>query len=903
MKKLNVLGLLIIFIFSCDIGNWEVTRNNSSRANYNAYEEVDFLRNAYPLTFGTSVNSSNSIIREGGYESRGPAGGPIPDDAIELSSVGNAGKIAGSEDCIAFLFKPVEQSKNFIMEADFKILRFGNGNNAADPGSNGQEGWGIMVRDFVPQFPGRTMEDWDSGNRTLGNANNYHVLVSGSNAAACGSDSNMVLAGGVKRGFRAYWRYGIKQNPEVAHDGNGNPTATGSQNFSNFNFSFIPRELPDYSIYTINDEPVMSARPDFPRWNTTVKVRLEKTNNGFKYRITPDSSDTYYDIYSGTTRPKPEISSDLSGEIPLYDITDSVNKNYYYVGLFSARDAVVQVTNISYWEADKNLCTPELPIRPMPIDAKIEVLSPQIYTGENYLYVKTNTAGKIDVMQNGRRIPGNMIISEWITEKQNGAADPLNLFTVPMYEPKDGENIFNIIFYPGELPAELKNKNLMLSSTASVSTGFLLIKKFYHNGTGVIYAGPHGTPYGAGTTVSPLDLQTAIDHCQPGQTIEMLDGKYPMEIPIVIPRYNNGRFNGEKILKAQNRDKVFLDWQKDESLQLRGILRGQAFMAAGSYWILDGFHVRGAPDKIKGLVINGHNNTIRYVQTYNNGDTGFQLSGSANEPVRFWPSGNIVEYCESFHNIDSAETDADGFAAKLTVGPRNEFRWCVSHHNNDDGWDLFAKKDTGPTGVVKITNSISYRNGYMLNGYRTRAGHNGFKMGGEGIRVFHEIRQCLSFANLGNQITSNSNPDLRVYDTTTVDTSGMAAGNINIYASDKSVKALGRAERVIAGAITVQDGAGGNVTTAISNTTVFGGNVVMNYNSSLETRGSGYWGEGRAGITNNGTVGSVSLDYTDFESFKCFLPRYPSGHAKEGQFMLGNLYRPPDGFGAHGLYE
>ncbi|GGV18343.1 hypothetical protein GCM10010275_69980 [Streptomyces litmocidini] len=40
--------------------------------------------------------------------------------------------------------------------------------------------------------------------------------------------------------------------------------------------------------------------------------------------------------------------------------------------------------------------------------------------------------------------------------------------------------------------------------------------------------------------------------------------------------------------------------------------------------------------------------------------------------------------------------DADGFAAKLTVGAGNVFRRAVSHHDTDDGRDLCTKPGTGP---------------------------------------------------------------------------------------------------------------------------------------------------------------------------------------------------------------
>ncbi len=35
--------------------------------------------------------------------------------------------------------------------------------------------------------------------------------------------------------------------------------------------------------------------------------------------------------------------------------------------------------------------------------------------------------------------------------------------------------------------------------------------------------------------------------------------------------------------------------------------------------------------------------------------------------------------------------DADGFAAKLTVGDGNVFDGCISYNNADDGWDLLLR--------------------------------------------------------------------------------------------------------------------------------------------------------------------------------------------------------------------
>jgi hypothetical protein len=802
-RLLPAVLLAVSLSYCSDIGEWEILKSESSRNNINAYQPIYFMSKTYPLIFGTSTTSGNNFII--GQGSSGTDNKPLPEDTLEIGSINGSGKIAGSEDGIAFYFREVDASKNFIMEADFYIISFGSSNYepASDRGTredtalddNGQGAWGIMVRDFVPQisYSGgnvrTTMESWDKNPATLTKINSSVYAVKTSDHRG---DSNMILAGGIKRGVRVYWREGIKRNPEVPLTGgdSGNPTASGEQNSSDFRFSYKPREIGDYSIYTnsAGTAPTMAARPDFPKWGTTYRVRLEKTNNGYKYKMTPLD-----DINTVTGELKPEVNSDQYGMIPLYDITDSVNKEKYYVGLFASRNANVRVSNIKYEEADKEKCAPALPFVPDPLNATLEVVSPGIYGGENYLYVKSNVKGKLTVTQDGKQIPSSLIVDESYDGTDFGSAVPLTLFTVPIFPPKDGDNVFNFIFNPESVYKKTADQGYILSSTAAIRKNFVLAKKVYRNG-GYIYASPVGSPNGDGGNARPLDLQTAVNYCQQGQTVILTDGTYILDKTLVISRYNNGRMGAEKILRAENRGKAILDWDKNERRgpdSGDGSIKGQGFLVEGNYWILDGFHVRNTPNKVKGMVIGGKNNVASRLYIYSNGDTGMQISGSSTEPKAFWPSGNRVEFCESFNNRDSADTDADGFAAKLTCGKDNEFWWCVSHNNTDDGWDLFSKKDTGATGAVKIYNSISYLNGYLMNGYEPKAGHNGFKMGGEGIGVSHELHQCLSFLNKGYAVTSNSNPFLLVYNSTAINKDGDGLGGIYIYSGD-SAAAAGR---------------------------------------------------------------------------------------------------------------
>jgi hypothetical protein len=281
----------------------------------------------------------------------------------------------------------------------------------------------------------------------------------------------------------------------------------------------------------------------------------------------------------------------------------------------------------------------------------------------------------------------------------------------------------------------------------------------------------------------------------------LVDGVMRIPIRMVIPRFNSGRpnpaLNGAgptnpgdwdddyykyfKRIKAENRNKAIFDFQK--GWYSNGFFC-RSFELQGDYWWLEGMHFRNAYDGQKGIVVMGSNIVLSWVKAYFNGDTGIQISGRNNEPKRMWPSNVRVQYSESFGNADDGITNADGFAAKLTVWEGVVFYRCIAHHNIDDGWDLFAKKETGPIGAMLIEESFAYANGRYLNdemaanypsrpgvraGYSTAAGGNGFKMGGEGIPVLHHARNSLAFWNDGDGFTSNSDPAILLTHCTAVD--------------------------------------------------------------------------------------------------------------------------------------
>ena len=236
---------------------------------------------------------------------------------------------------------------------------------------------------------------------------------------------------------------------------------------------------------------------------------------------------------------------------------------------------------------------------------------------------------------------------------------------------------------------------------------------------------------------------------------------------------------------AYDKDSGYTGTDKKVTLDFSGMefdSNNRGVQIYGNYIYWYGIDVCGAGDN--GLYIGGSYNTVEYSEFYNNRDTGLQLgrSESSYNSINQWPSYNLIKNCTSHNNYDD-ETygeNADGFAAKLTVGYGNVFDGCIAYRNSDDGWDLYAKSDSGNIGCVIIYNSVAFENGYLeytqaenhdkvnynaqydepeTNSYKTRDGDgNGFKLGGSVMEGDVRLYNCLSFQNRMHGVTDNSNP-------------------------------------------------------------------------------------------------------------------------------------------------
>lgn len=272
----------------------------------------------------------------------------------------------------------------------------------------------------------------------------------------------------------------------------------------------------------------------------------------------------------------------------------------------------------------------------------------------------------------------------------------------------------------------------------------------------VIYASPNGT--GSGKSVSdPANALSAIQNVPAGGVVYLLEGTYSFTETILIDQNNSGEAGKYKTVSAYNGAKVVFDFA---GMAVDNANRG--IVLDGSYWHFYGFEITHAGDN--GMLLSGNNNIIEMMEFNANQDTGLQISRYRTDAasVAEWPSNNLIKNCTAKNNCDDKTMEnADGFAAKLTCGEGNVFDGCMAYNNSDDGWDLFAKSETGPIGVVTLKNCIAFRNGFTEDGrgYGDCDG-NGFKLGGSGVGSAHVVENCLAFENLNCGFTDNNNPKL-----------------------------------------------------------------------------------------------------------------------------------------------
>ncbi len=293
---------------------------------------------------------------------------------------------------------------------------------------------------------------------------------------------------------------------------------------------------------------------------------------------------------------------------------------------------------------------------------------------------------------------------------------------------------------------------------------------------------PQDTPVHKGTKEDPWDIYTALHSIGAGDTLILMEGTYKTPNRFTLSQSGNAK----RRIKVIGEGTVVLDFTGQEVLSSsRGI------QLVGDYWDFYNIEITKAGDN--GMYIAGSYNKIELCKFHENQDTGLQLgrASSGDSFVETWPSNNLILNCTSYNNYD-VETlgeNADGFAAKLTVGEGNVFDGCIAYRNADDGWDMFAKVDSGNIGTITLLNCVAFENGFLLDktlsntsitggtdylsSYATMNGDgNGFKLGGSSMTGDMILKNCMSFNNRMGGFADNSNPGtLQLFDCTSYNNS------------------------------------------------------------------------------------------------------------------------------------
>lgn len=661
-------------------------------------------------TYGSSTDSKNNGVI-----------GNANDGKVTVYSEGGKGKIVpGSTDGLTFYYTAIDpETENFTLTADIHVDSWTL--------SNGQEGFGMMAADAVGSN-GDGTAFWNNTYQAIATKVEYYW--DGEDVTADSSANKISM----KLGLGAISRLGVTAD-DVAAIKNGTITMPAGY-VSETTTLETGAATKGPGTYNLVGNWNKKAEPTGNLENplTDFRLQIQRNNTGYYLR--------YLDKDNKVIK-----------EVRYYDLERTsltqIDKDNIYVGFFASRNARITVSNIdlkTITPADDEKAEEREIEYVYPINT---IESPAFSNSADYnLVYYGNADGTLVVKdQNGKEV----LNKEFKALAKETVALKLN----------NGKNAFTINFIPDKeyKPGEFK----LMTSYDPVTINHTVEYKTVENNN--IYVSPNGKSNAAGTKDAPMDIYTAVKIAAPGQKILIKEGTYNLSSTVKVERGINGTADAMIYMIA------------DPEAGSRPVFdfggKCAGMILAGDYWYFQGFDVTRSADAQKGIQVSGNHNILDRIKAYKNGNTGIQISRYlGTDQFNQWPAHNTILNCSSYLNADKGYEDADGFAAKLTVGQGNVFDGCIAAYNADDGWDLFAKVQSGSIGVVTIQNCVAFKNGYILdeNGREINAGNgNGFKMGGDSMPGAHVLKNSVAFANKAKGIDSNSCPDIKVYSSTTFD--------------------------------------------------------------------------------------------------------------------------------------
>ena len=661
-------------------------------------------------TYGSSTDSKNNGVI-----------GNANDGKVTVYSEGGKGKIVpGSTDGLTFYYTAIDpETENFTLTADIHVDSWTL--------SNGQEGFGMMAADAVGSN-GDGTAFWNNAYQAIATKVEYYW--DGEDVTADSSANKISM----KLGLGAISRLGVTAD-DVAAIKNGTITMPAGyvSETTTLETGAATKGPGTYNLvgnWNKKAEPTGSLENPL----TDFRLQIQRNNTGYYLR--------YLDKDNKVIK-----------EVRYYDLERNsltqIDKDNIYVGFFASRNARITVSNIdlkTITPADDEKAEERESEYVYPINT---IEAPVFSNSADYnLVYYGNADGTLVVKdQNGKEV----LNKEFKALTKETVALKLN----------SGKNTFTINFIPDKeyKPGEFK----LMTSYDPVTINHTVEYKTVENNN--IYVSPNGKSNAAGTKDDPMDIYTAVKIAAPGQKILIKEGTYDLSSTVKVERGINGTADAMIYMIA------------DPEAGSRPVFdfggKCAGMILAGDYWYFQGFDVTRSADAQKGIQVSGNHNILDRIKAYKNGNTGIQISRYlGTDQFNQWPAHNTILNCSSYLNADKGYEDADGFAAKLTVGQGNVFDGCIAAYNADDGWDLFAKVQSGSIGVVTIQNCVAFKNGYILdeNGREINAGNgNGFKMGGDSMPGAHVLKNSVAFANKAKGIDANSCPDIKVYSSTTFD--------------------------------------------------------------------------------------------------------------------------------------
>lgn len=675
--------------------------------------------------FGSSVDTMSEGGKNNGFS------GSYDTQDLKVWSMNSKGKLVpNSTDGVAFYYTTIDpETENFTLSADVTVdsWKF----------TNGQEGFGLMAADRVGEN-GSGNSFWNNSYMVSATKVEYFWDAEAGQVSDAGDKYTMKLGVGSQE------KIGV--TPEnLAADTVVDDFQTAMRTLETSAVA-SGQGAGTYNMvggYEAALKDITDVNPQ-----TTFHMTIQRNNTGYFL--------SYTNAATGETVTNKYYHGDNGDELTRLD------ENNIYVGFYASRSAKVSFSNMSLTTvAPENDAPAEA--RPITyVTPNFSIESAKVANNANYEMVYYGNADGVLSITNSK---GEAVVSGQHVD----AKTKFRVNTVL----EQGSNTFAVEFTPD---ADYKPaKYSLLSSYDTVKFDFNVT--YNVKDRSYIYVSPDGRSYGSGAKGDPVDIYTAVKSAAPGRTILLKGGTYALDKTVIVERGVNGTADAKiyMIADPEAATRPVLDFQG----------RCAGMILAGDYWYFQGFDVTRSANAQKGIQVSGSYNTVDNVMTYKNGNTGLQISRyKSTDNWEDWPSHNLILNCTSYLNADAGYEDADGFAAKLTVADGNVFDGCIAAYNADDGWDLFAKVETGAIGQVVIQNCVAFKNGYVLdeNGQEVDAGNgNGFKMGGSSISGQHILRNSVSFSNKAKGIDSNSCPDIQVYASTSYNNESY---NVALYTND-----------------------------------------------------------------------------------------------------------------------